>query len=216
MKREQTFEQTSCMLSYLKSVDISREILHIIRIKYLCSVTPYSKSSVTIHSLTPADLEYVALLQPEGWGDILPSIRFYCLSEFCYPLKATVGGKLAGIGTAIIFGTTAWLAHIIVHQEHRNAGIGTTITQSLIDLVRKTSCKTMLLIATTLGEPVYRKLGFSIQAQYLFLDYGTLPDPAAEKHVISFHPQHEQALFNLDSRVSGEDRRNCLKSTCPV
>lgn len=161
---------------------------------------------IRIQQLTSEDVEHVAVLQPDGWGDILTSIRFYCTSGFCHPLKATIDDKLVGTGTAIIHGTTAWLAHIIVHKDHRKAGIGTAITQSLIDLVHKTSCQTMLLIATTLGEPVYRKLGFNVVTRYLFLDNGTLPEPTDKGNVVPFQQQYHDALMQFDHRASGEHR----------
>jgi GNAT superfamily N-acetyltransferase len=170
------------------------------------------KISVSIQQLTLEDLEHVGVLQPDGWGDILTSIRFYCTSGFCHPLKATIDDKLVGIGTAIIHGTTAWLAHIIVHKDHRKAGIGTTITKSLIDLVHKTSCQTMLLIATTLGEPVYRKLGFSVETRYLFLDNGTLPEPAGESNIIPFQQQYQDTLMQFDHRISGEYREGLFSA----
>ena len=115
-----------------------------------------------------------------------------------------------GIGTAIINGSTAWLAHIIVHKEYRSAGIGTAITKSLVELIRNHSCATMLLIATALGEPVYRKLGFTVEAQYLFLDHGKLPVPAEEKCIIPFHPKYQSALLQFDQLISGEARENLL------
>lgn len=172
----------------------------------------HMKGSIRIQQLTSEDVEHVGVLQPDGWGDILTSIRFYCTSGFCHPLKATIDDKLVGVGTAIIHGTTAWLAHIIVHKDHRKAGIGTAITQSLIDLVHKTSCQTMFLIATTLGEPVYRKLGFSVETRYLFLDNGTLPAPADESNVVPFQRQYHDALMQFDHRASGEHRERLLNT----
>ncbi len=168
-------------------------------------------TSVNIEPLTAKDLECVTVLQPEGWGDILPSIQSYCASDFCYPLKATVDGAIVGIGTAIVHGKTAWLAHIIVHKDYRNKGIGTTVTKSLVDLVTTTSCKTILLLATTLGEPVYRKFGFQVEAQYLFFDHGTLPPADKSPHIIEYHSQYEDVIFKLDCKVSGEDRKRLLK-----
>lgn len=164
-------------------------------------------NAITIDPLTSEDVEYVGALQPDGWGNILTSIRFYCTAAFCHPLKATIDDKIVGIGTAILHGSTAWLAHIIVHKDYRNAGIGTAITNSLIGLVRKTSCETILLIATPLGEPVYKKLGFDVETQYIFFDNGSLPEPADNVNVVQFHERYRIALMEFDHRVSGEYRQ---------
>ena len=88
-------------------------------------------------TLTPLDREDVKHLQPEGWPDITASIEYYFKSKICFPFKAILNDKVVGIGTAIIHGRTGWLAHIIVDKECRNAGVGTKITQHLIDFVKK-------------------------------------------------------------------------------
>jgi GNAT superfamily N-acetyltransferase len=170
-----------------------------------------NSTSIRVDPLMLKDLERVTVLQPEGWGDILPSIQYYCASDFCYPLKATIDDALVGIGTAIVYGQTAWLAHIIVHKDFRNKGIGTLVTRSLVDLVNKTSCKTILLIATTLGEPVYLKLGFQVEAQYIFLDHGTLPGVDKIYNIVPFGSQYKGAIFKMDYNISGEDRKKILR-----
>ena len=164
-----------------------------------------------IESLTSYDLDVVAGLQPDGWPDIFPSIEYYCKSDFCFPLKASLAGKVVGIGTAIIHGSTAWLAHIIVSPDHRNAGIGSAITKALIDVGQRNSCRSLLLIATTLGEPVYKKFGFEVETKYLFFDHGVSLSSESTPEVFAFKKSHEEALFELDRLVSGEDRRKLLR-----
>jgi GNAT superfamily N-acetyltransferase len=163
-----------------------------------------------IESFTSYDLDAVAGLQPDGWPDIFPSIKYYCKSDFCFPLKATLAGKVVGIGTAIIHGSTAWLAHIIVSPTHRNAGIGSAITKALIDLSHRNSCRSLLLVATTLGEPVYKKFGFEVETKYLFFDHGISPPPEASPEISAFQKPLEGPLFELDRVASGEDRKKLL------
>ena len=164
-----------------------------------------------IESFTSYDLDAVAGLQPDGWPDIFPSLEYYCKSDFCFPLKATLAGKVVGVGTAIIHGYTAWLAHIIVSPDHRNAGIGSAITKALIDVGQRNSCRSLLLIATTLGEPVYKKFGFEVESKYLFFEHGISLLPDAPPEITSFQKSHEEALFELDRSVSGEDRKKLLR-----
>lgn len=166
--------------------------------------------SLTIEPLTTSDLGNVTKLQPEGWSSIIESITFYCDSPFCFPLKATANGKLVGTGTAIIHGTTAWLAHIIVDKTFRNAGIGLAITRALIKLISEKGCETQLLLATALGEPVYKKCGFEVQEQYVFMEGGKLPDPEASLHITAFDKSFRQKLYELDRYVSGEHREKLL------
>jgi hypothetical protein len=90
-------------------------------------------------------------------------------------------------------------------------GVGTIITKSLIDLVRATSCDTIFLIATALGEPVYKRLGFTVHAEYMFLDDGKLPAAADAMGIVPFDPQYLDAFLRLDRRASGEDRRRLFQ-----
>lgn len=168
-------------------------------------------SVLQIERLTAKDLKDVFHLQPEDWPDILPSIQYYCKSDFCFPLKAIRDNQLVGMGTAIIHGHTAWLAHIIVHKEYRNSGIGRAITQALIGLIHRTPCQSMLLIATALGEPVYKKVGFETEAEYLFFENGVLYNGEISKRIIRFEKKYKNELLKLDGSVSGEDRSKLLQ-----
>lgn len=161
----------------------------------------------SISPLTQNDLASVGLLQPEGWGDIMPHIEFYLRSSFCYPIKITTDNKLSGIGAAIVLGDTAWLAHIIVHPEKRNKGLGRIITNALLDSVG--SCSTVFLIATKLGEPLYQKVGFEIEMEYIFLKELNFTLPV-ETITTRFNKKYEHDLMALDAKVSGEDRRTII------
>jgi GNAT superfamily N-acetyltransferase len=123
---------------------------------------------VVIQSFVRDDLKFIRDLQPEGWGDITPSIDFYTKSSFCFPRKVMVDDEIAGIGTAIIHDAVAWLAHIIVRPEFRKRGIGRFITEALLSSVEVKKCETVYLIATELGAPVYHKVGFETETEYLY------------------------------------------------
>jgi GNAT superfamily N-acetyltransferase len=95
-----------------------------------------------IQTLKHNDIHALTGLTPEGWQNIVPIFDFYTKSNFCFPIKAVYDNKIVGIGTTIIHNDTAWLAHIIVHPDKRNQGIGQLITQTLIDRVKTKSCDT--------------------------------------------------------------------------
>jgi hypothetical protein len=161
--------------------------------------------------LTAADIKDVKRLQPEGWPDILPSIQYYFHSPISFPFKAVLNNKIVGLGTAIIHGRTGWLAHIIVDKESRNAGIGTSITKHLIKFIQQTSCETMLLVATALGEPVYKKFGFETETEYVSLENGTLP-VASDPKIVPYREQYTPAVLAMDLAIYGEDRRLLLSN----
>ncbi len=157
--------------------------------------------------LQPGDLNLITGLQPEGWQNFMPTIDFYTRSSFCFPIKVTIDKKIVGIGTAIIHNDVAWLAHIIVHPDNRNKGIGKLITQFLVEDVRSKNCKTIYLIATDLGEPVYKKAGFETETEYVFFkDIKTNERWMISEKIAVFTGDFKTQLANLDKQVSGEGR----------
>jgi hypothetical protein len=173
---------------------------------------------VSIHALSLSDLNNVKLIQPEGWPDIIPHFEFYLSSPFCIPIKAEYEGTIVGVGAAICHGETGWLAHIIVHAEKRNLGIGKSITQSLINILENKNCSTLLLLATALGEPVYKKAGFETDLKYLFFKHEKLKTQSVVP-TSCYTNNYEASVLKLDRDVTGEDRSELLKphlSSCEL
>ncbi len=162
---------------------------------------------LTISALQPAEVGLIAELQPPEWPSILPAIEFYTKTDYCYPLKVTLDGKIVGTGTAIQNDGTAWLAHIVTHADHRNRGIGKFITQALVDDLTAKKFETIYLVATALGEPVYRKVGFETETTYVFFKAVRCNDafemPAA---IMPYFEGARPQIAAMDYRVSGERR----------
>lgn len=165
-----------------------------------------------IQPLLFADLDAVAELKPADWPDIITPIKFYTTAAFCFPLKAIIDGRIAGTGTAIIHNNIAWLAHIIVHPGYRNKGIGKQITKSLIDIAYQKHCDPIYLIATELGELVYKKLGFETETEYLFFkDIKTNNNQLTPKNIFPYTTDVRTQIESLDKLVSGEERMHHLE-----
>jgi N-acetylglutamate synthase-like GNAT family acetyltransferase len=154
-----------------------------------------------------ADMGSLLNLQPEGWQDITPAFQFYTTSAFCFPLKVIIENKIIGIGAAIIHNDVAWLGQIIVHPDFRNRGIGKKISVALVDISKAHHCKTIYLIATDLGAPVYESIGFKKETQYLFfkeikLRYKFSTSPFIER----LEEKHKEQVIAMDKKTSGENR----------
>jgi len=162
-------------------------------------------------TVTSKDLAGIRLIQPEGWSDIIPDFKFYIQSPFCHPIKTEVDGAIAGVGAAITFNRTSWLAHIIVGSSYRNQGIGFQMVQHLLNHLKKESIETCSLIATDFGFPVYIKAGFKTVTEYTFLkkDSAWIDQPAS-KNIIPFQEEHRAAVFALDQQISGEQRQSLI------
>lgn len=160
-----------------------------------------------IRPLSHTDIRSIPALLPLGWEDSLSIIEAYTTEAHCCPIKASIGIGMVGIGTAIIHGDTAWLAHIIVHPAHRNRGIGKTITKALVETAYSKGCETIYLLATEPGEPVYRRVGFVVETEYPVFTCGGVNGPSEDSgHIVPLTDAFRQQVLHLDRQATGEDR----------
>ena len=162
-------------------------------------------------TVTYNDLKEIGNLQPEDWPDIVPEFECYIRKEFCHPIKATIENKIVGLGTLIIFDKTCWLAHIIVHKDYRNRGIGFQITGLLLNNQKENVVSTFLLIATELGLPIYKKAGFRIVTEYHYLKrVKPWRDRPIAPNIFPYKNEFFPIILELDKKISGENRRSLL------
>ncbi len=169
-----------------------------------------------IEQITQADIKDLIPLQPEGWPDLETSFKFYIENTNCYPFKYMMDDNMMGIGTMICYGSTSWLAHIIVVENFRNQGLGKKIVLHLIDEAKKQRLESVLLIATELGYPVYLKTGFVKQSQYLFFERKNPTETKVQTkvpspHIKPYDKRFENDIYSMDYRISGENRKWLLK-----
>ena len=169
--------------------------------------------NITIDILEERDLPAITGIQPEDWGDITTIHRFYLAHAFCYSVKAVAAESFAGIGTAIIFNGTAWLAHIIVGERFRRQGIGGLIVEHLLDYARNTAgCSTVSLNATDMGYPVYLKHGFEPEAEYGILSGGdSLSAETGRGNIRRTGPEDYSLIVELDRYTTGESREGMIR-----
>ena len=165
-----------------------------------------------IRPLTVADLDAVVEATAHvGWGDLRPHLTFYLQQTGCCPLVADEDGRIVGTAAGTKKGTVGWVGHVIVHPEYRRQGIGSALVEAVIARLEADGCRTILLIATDLGRPIYERLGFRVDSPYSKLNgptldaYPTHPDlrPLAESDL----PE----VRALDRLASGEDRAAHLR-----
>lgn len=170
-----------------------------------------------ILDFTRNDLGRIRHLQPEGWNDIVPEFEYYLRKPFCFPIKLTVGDRIAGIGAAIALGSTGWLAHIIVDPAERKKGIGMLIVSELLRILSVQGVHRFLLIATEAGKSLYIRAGFRVVTEYIF-HKRELPcqEYRPTGNIIPFSEDYSRELMAIDSEVTGENReellRDCLKN----
>ncbi len=161
------------------------------------------------------DITELNFIKPDYWASIDDIHRHYLNTSNCSSIKVlNEESKIVGIGTAIEFGKTGWLAHIIVSKENQRNGIGTLIVKNRIEYLHDVcNCTTITLTATDDGYPIYKKLGFKEESLYRImtrpLDLKIELPEVKEISRIDFN-DHE-AVLKMDRIASGEDRGNFLK-----
>lgn len=158
-----------------------------------------------------SDLDEINSLQPEGWASIEEDFRYHINNPFATTIKACVNDKLVGVGIALNFGETAWLDQIIVNPDYRGKGIGYKIVDYLMRELDALSTRTVQLIATPLGESVYKKFGFSEISTYVSLEKTSNEKFSYSQKILKCTPDHFEDLLKMDKEINGEDRSLLLK-----
>ena len=161
--------------------------------------------------ITPKDIDQIASLQPDGWSDITAEFRFFMNNSFCCPIKMVVDNEIVGVGSSIIFKDSAWLAHIIVGSDYRNRGFGSHIVDYLLNDLNSMHIKSVSLIASPFGEPIYKKFGFETVSNYIYLEREKpwIETRQSDK-IAPYENKFYSEIIRLDKEISGEEREPLL------
>jgi GNAT superfamily N-acetyltransferase len=178
--------------------------------------------------MTPADIEPVsAAILADDWGDRRAWFAFAVTSPHIRTFVAEDhGGEVVGTGVATINGPVGWIGTIWVAPRLRGQGLGRALTEAPIAAAEGAGCRTLVLVATSAGQPLYERLGFVVQTWYHTLDappWDVPPDPsdpsgvaggpaggAQDRRVRAWRPDDLDAMAALDAAATGEDRRHLL------
>ena len=124
--------------------------------------------------------EFLEMINSVGWKSYNKEQIDKALSNTMYMVKATVDGKLAGIGRGVgDYSIFCMLSDICVKPEFQNLGIGLKITKELKRLIEENinnGEKILIELTPTAGnEPFYQKAGFKykpekITGMYLWIE----------------------------------------------
>lgn len=161
--------------------------------------------NIKFEPITFDDLDFVKSLQPVDWNyDLSLVFKNYIESKISSPVKLIANDTPVGIGNLFLFEYSAWLSQIIVTESARGNGYGGLITRQLLDMA-PSHIKTFQLIATDLGYPVYKKLGFEVMTEYLFYN-NVSADNSINATYVKFEDKYKAELLSLDRHVTGENR----------
>lgn len=157
------------------------------------------------------DIEKLPAIQPHDWVDQRPMLQFYMSTDFCHSFKVEIEGQMVGTGTAILHEKDGWLATIFTDPNRRSQGIGKAITQYLVDYLKSHHCEHIYLVATALGEVVYKKIGFESELLYDVYTNIHQKNLAISPNIKPFKSKYKNEIIEIDGRISGENRTKHLE-----
>ena len=169
-----------------------------------------------LRPMTEADVgPAAALLERGDWGPVEARSAFFTFAvrqPNCDSLVADLDGELVGTGVGTANGSAGWVGTIFVDAAHRGGGLGRALTEAVIDRLESRGCSTLVLVATTLGRPIYDRLGFDVQSWYVIheapgIDGG---DDRTAGRIRPVTTSDLDAMAALDLTATGEDRSDML------
>jgi GNAT superfamily N-acetyltransferase len=168
---------------------------------------------IAVRRLTLADLPLVLRLRAQaGWNQTEADLRrFFDLSgEGSF--IAEWDGQPAGTVCTFVFGSTAWIAMMLVEEALRGRGIGKALMQRALAFLDERRVERVRLDATPLGRPLYEKLGFV--AEYTVLRHAgevTVTGPPLDTRATTATEDQLRRAIHLDARVTDADRGEFLQ-----
>ena len=168
--------------------------------------------------ITPFETRYLDQLErlpPENWQSSAYDLFMHNeWTPWFHPFQVVVDQqKLIGFGMIFHFDDVAWLGWILVHHNYRKQGIGTQMSQFLIDKSRSLGATKLLLTATELGAPIYEKLGFRTTGFYHFMNIPEKLNINIEKNMIRQAKKKDlEAISKIDRLATAENRFTLLEN----
>lgn len=173
----------------------------------------------TIRPMQADDVERAAdVLVGGGWGDRRTFFRFAIDQPALTPLIAEADDRIAGTGVATVNGPAGWVGMIFVDEALRGRGIGSALTNAVLGVLESAGCASFALIATALGRPIYERLGFKAELEYVQLatdglghpDSPAMSPPSEPVRIRRFDQTDLAAVLALDAVATGENRARLL------
>ena len=154
----------------------------------------------------------IVAVRDGGWGDRRASIPFYVQQPHVHPLLAESDGVVVGTAIATQNGSVGWVGLVFVAPAWRGRGLGGQLTRATLDKLDELGCRSIVLAATELGRPVYTRLGFSVDGEYVVFSGPTQPQAPTDPRIRRRAPGDLTAVCDLDRLASGEDRSHLIRA----
>jgi GNAT superfamily N-acetyltransferase len=171
------------------------------------------KTNYQIEALKREEIPELKNFAPADWNFDLPAFLLQHFGkDYFFAFTAKSEGRIVATGNGIFTGKAGWAGNIIVDEKFRLRGIGTAITKTIADEFIRRNCRSILLIATSSGMPVYYKLGFKTSLKYSFYKCPLLLDWQDEGYIRKIRKTDFEKILAIDKFCTGEDRKLLLSN----
>ena len=162
----------------------------------------------TIEALKWDEIPGLKNFAPSDWNFDLPAfLSQHFGKDYFFAFVAKSNNRIVATGNGIFTGNAGWAGNIIVDEPFRRQGIGTAITKKIVEEFSHRNCRSVLLIATNSGMPVYYKSGFKTSINYSFYSCPILPESNKVSHIRKISKADYEKIFILDKLATGEERK---------
>jgi GNAT superfamily N-acetyltransferase len=144
-----------------------------------------------------------------GWNQIQADWRRFIELEPEGCFVGELDGRFVGTTTTCVFRKTAWIAMVLVNVDARGNGVGMTLLKHSIEYLKSRQARTIRLDATSLGRPIYEKLGF-VSDYGLARFEGIAPGGGESANVVTAAPEMTTEIIEFDKRMTGRERVKML------
>ncbi len=169
-------------------------------------------SRTELRPITARDVQRAVRAAAEvGWGDQKRQISFFEKHPDCVGFVAEDGGNIVGASFGAANGRVGWLGLIFVSPKFRGFGVGSDLTRAAMDGLESLGCRSLVLVATEMGRPLYETLGFGVETNYHgFAGPGNASDDTGGFRRVS--SENFEDVLRLDRHITGEDRARLLEA----
>lgn len=165
-----------------------------------------------IKEIKESDIKGLNHLPPSKWQfDYETFLEDFIDEDFFYAFVQVQDNKIVGTGNIFSKGKIGWLGNIMVDKSYRGQGLGYEMIKFLVDFLQNKGCETQLLIATELGEAVYKKLGFRKLTEYQSFDSMFDIDYKFSDSIRKLELSDLEKVCKLDLETNSEDRTHLIE-----
>jgi predicted N-acetyltransferase YhbS len=156
------------------------------------------------------------LLSRAGFGPTVGGlVAFPADSPHGDVLVAERNGRPVGGVCCASFGATGWIGALGVVPEARRRGAGEALAEAACERLRTRGAQTVLLFATDMGRPLYKRMGFEAEGNATAWR-GTAGVVRAGVTLRSLREADRPTLHTIDERATGERRGAVLDELLPL